>query len=261
MSRFVKSDMHMLRSRRLAGCRRNILFFIMMKMMEKLAKSPMTMIRASTANATNQVQSASIARLQGLIDSYFLQVTCCQCLPAWHHSSCSMAYRPGKLCQKISNKPCDRAIDVLCRILANLRRPDLTNLTPRLRLSTRLSWAPGTLSHFPPPTVRHSCNLRIRLCPPDLAGIWGERIRRLSKGHRPIGRSVHVQNIFKQQETWKEMKLRAQEIAGAIETSNFPSTTSSSTTGISAILHFKYTRFLNFSLTPTLYVAHLTQLT
>ena len=54
MMRLVKSEMHMLRSRRLAGCRRNILFFIMMKMTEKLANSPMTMITASTANATKQ---------------------------------------------------------------------------------------------------------------------------------------------------------------------------------------------------------------
>ena len=52
MRRLVKSDMHILRSSRLAGCRRNILFFIMMKMMEKLAKSPMTIIKASAANAT-----------------------------------------------------------------------------------------------------------------------------------------------------------------------------------------------------------------
>ena len=54
MRRLVKSEMHILRRRRLAGCRRNILFFRMMKMMEKLAKSPTTMIRASTANATKQ---------------------------------------------------------------------------------------------------------------------------------------------------------------------------------------------------------------
>ena len=51
MRRLIKSEMHILRSRRLAGCRRNILFFIMMKMMEKLANSPMTMIKASTGNA------------------------------------------------------------------------------------------------------------------------------------------------------------------------------------------------------------------
>ena len=61
------------------------------------------------------IQSASIARSQGLLESFCVSSSG-NFLLAWLHSSCNMAHRPGELRQKLSSKPCDRAIDALCTI-------------------------------------------------------------------------------------------------------------------------------------------------
>ena len=110
----------------------------------------------------------------------------------------------------------------------------MTYLTPRSRLSTSLSWDPETILRSPPPRSRHSWYSRIRQCPPDLVGIWGERIRHLGGEHRPIGRSrtraKHLRQLTKK-------ALRAHATAVAIETSNFPSTSSSSTNSIFSFSH------------------------
>ena len=55
----------------------------------------------------------SIALSQGLLES-FCASSSINFLLAWLHSSCSMAHRPAELPQKLSSKPCDRAIDSLC---------------------------------------------------------------------------------------------------------------------------------------------------
>ena len=64
-------------------------------------------------NFVDDIQSASISRSQGLLDSY------CRSSPGWWailQLLCSQARRklPEELTQKLSSKPCDRAIDALC---------------------------------------------------------------------------------------------------------------------------------------------------
>ena len=62
----------------------------------------------------DQVQSVSIARSQGLLESFCVRSSG-NFLLARLHSSCSMAHQPGELPQILSSKHCDRAIDALCR--------------------------------------------------------------------------------------------------------------------------------------------------
>ena len=67
------------------------------------------------------IQSVSIARSQGLLESFCVSSSC-NYLLALLHSSCSMAkaHLPRELPQKLFSKPCDQAIDALCTSLSLL---------------------------------------------------------------------------------------------------------------------------------------------
>ena len=74
------------------------------------------------------VQSVSIARSQGLLESFCVSFPC-NFILAWLHSSCSRAHR-WELPQKYYSKPFDRAIDALCNLIQRnqFRKAKLTFL-------------------------------------------------------------------------------------------------------------------------------------
>ena len=98
----------------------------LMYLLEKSSCSTRTSL--SSYHLESTVQSASIARSQGLLDSFYVSSSCNFCL-ARLRIRCSMAHQPGELQQKLSSKPCDRAIDALCTI-EGMNPTDFSKLIP-----------------------------------------------------------------------------------------------------------------------------------